>query len=83
MEDLNPGKVFEEIQKFVQSRNDSKIHYTPLIQCRCKSHLQAKIKDPAWLTNITKELERMKDQGGTHKINIKLNPETRNKKIQL
>ena len=82
IEELTAPKVYELTLNFVQNKRDSKVHHTPLNQCQCRSHLNTKMKEPAWLSTLARELNKIKDKSkGT--INIKLNPEKRNPKMQL
>ena len=83
MDNPTPGKLYEEMNKFVQNREEPKIHHSPANMCKCTTHLKIKMKETTWLNNIAKELKNKKEQKSKEKMQIKLNPQNRNPKMKF
>ena len=82
MTEYNPPKIYEKMLEFAQTNEDPKTHFTPLNQCKCSSHLKTKLREPNWLSNLAKEIHK-KQEIIRNKMEIKLNPHTRNPNMQF
>ena len=76
-------KIYEKMMKFVQTKEDPKTHNNPLHLCKCSSHLKSKMKEPNWLSNLAKEIEKKQEIKTGNKVEIKLNPQNRDPRIKF
>ena len=82
IENPNPAKLHEEMNKFTQTRDDPQTHLNPANQCKCSMHLKIKMKEPTWVNNIIKEIKTKKETK-INKIEIKLNPQKRDPRMKI